>query len=110
MTPERPWKIVPNGILLAVRATPKGGRDAIDGLTQFPDGTAALKARIAAAPESGEANASLTRLIARAAGIGPSSVQLVRGMNGRRKMFRLSGEPQRLAAALEATIAKGDAR
>jgi uncharacterized protein YggU (UPF0235/DUF167 family) len=110
VTAGRPWKLVPNGILLAVRATPKGGRDAIDGFTQFPDGTAALKARIAAAPEGGEANASLTRLIARAAGVAPSSVQLVRGMNGRRKVFRLSGEPQRLAAALEATIAKGDAR
>jgi len=97
---------MPDGVLLAVRATPKGGRDEIDGLTQFSDGTAALKARIAAAPEDGKANASLTRLIARAAGIGPSGVQLVRGMNGRRKMFRLSGEPQLLAAALEATIAK----
>jgi uncharacterized protein YggU (UPF0235/DUF167 family) len=100
---------MPDGILLAVRATPKGGRDDIDGLTQFPDGTAALKARIAAAPESGEANASLVRLIARAAGIQPSGVQLVRGMSGRRKVFRLCGEPQRLAAALEATIAKRSA-
>jgi uncharacterized protein len=97
---------MPDGILLAVRATPKGGRDAIDGFTQFPDGTAALKARIAAAPEGGEANASLARLIARAAGVGLTSVQLVRGANGRRKMFRLSGEPRRLAAALEAAIAK----
>ena len=97
---------MPHGVLLAVRATPKGGRDEIDGLTQFSDGTTALKARIAAAPEDGKANASLTRLIARAAGIGPSRVQLVRGMNGRRKMFRLSGEPQLLAAALEATIMK----
>lgn len=97
---------MPDGVLLAVRATAKGGRDEIDGLTQFPDGTAALKARIAAAPEGGEANAALVRLIARAVGIGPSGVQLVRGMNGRRKMFRLSGDPQRLAAALEATIAK----
>jgi uncharacterized protein YggU (UPF0235/DUF167 family) len=47
VTAARPWKIVPDGILLAVRATPKGGRDEIDGLTQFPDGTAALEATLA---------------------------------------------------------------
>src|ERR1700680_3274316 len=27
VTAGRPWKIMPDGILLAVRATPKGGRD-----------------------------------------------------------------------------------
>jgi hypothetical protein len=37
---------MPDGILLAVRATPKGGRDEIDGLIQLPDGTA-LEAAIA---------------------------------------------------------------
>jgi uncharacterized protein (TIGR00251 family) len=101
---ERPWKIMSDGILLAVRATPKGGRDRIDGVTQFPDGTAALKARITAAPEDGAANAALVRLIARAAGIAPSAVQLVRGTSGRRKIFRLAGEPRRLAASLEAAL------
>ena len=38
------------GIALAVRLTPKGGRDAIDGIETLADGRAVLKARVRAAP------------------------------------------------------------
>jgi uncharacterized protein (TIGR00251 family) len=102
---ERPWKIMPDGLVLAVRATPKSGRDAIEGITQFSDGRPALKARISAAPEDGKANAALSRMIARAAGVAPSAVQLVHGAGGRQKTFRLTGDAARMAALLEAALA-----
>ena len=95
---------MPGGVLLVVRAVPKSGRDAIEGVTHFSDGRPALKARIAAAPQDGNANAALVRMIARAAGIAPSAGQLLRGESGRQKTFHLVGEPRRLAAALEAAI------
>ena len=48
-----------DGIVLAVRLTPKGGRDSIDGVDTLADGTVVLKARVRAAPSEGEANAAL---------------------------------------------------
>ena len=34
----RPWASVPGGIALELRLTPKGGRDAIDGIAALADG------------------------------------------------------------------------
>jgi uncharacterized protein YggU (UPF0235/DUF167 family) len=102
-----PWKPAPGGLLLTVRATPKGGRDAIDGVEQLADGSAVLKARVRAAPAGNEANAALIRLIARTAGIAPSTVSLVRGARNRIKVFRLAGDGAALAAAFTRTLAGG---
>ena len=48
---------------MAVRLTPKGGRDAIDGAETLSNGHEVLKARVRAAPSEGEANEALCRLI-----------------------------------------------
>ena len=65
----RPWTAAPGGLALTVRLTPKGGRDAIDGIERSRTGAAVLKARVRAAASEGEANAALVRLIARALGV-----------------------------------------
>ena len=44
--------------------TPRGGRDAIDGIEQRADGQCVLKARVRAAAIEGEANAALVALLA----------------------------------------------
>jgi len=88
-----------------VRATPKGGRDAIDGIEHLADGNPVLKARIRAAPADGIANAALIRVIANAAGIAPSAVSLVRGVTARNKIFRLAGDPRVLVTAFERALA-----
>jgi len=90
-----------------VRATPKAGRDAIAGVARLADGSVVLRARVRAAPEDGEANAALARLIARAASVPPSAASLVRGGSGRLKTFRLAGDSAALAAALEAALQEG---
>ena len=64
MTLARPWSALAGGIALTVRLTPKGGRDAIDGIKVLGDGRPVLKARVRAAPSEGEANDALCRLIA----------------------------------------------
>ena len=54
-----PWTVTVDGLLLTVRLTPKGGREALDGIETLADGRAVLKARVRALPEDGEANAAL---------------------------------------------------
>jgi hypothetical protein len=103
--PERPWKFVSGGLAVNVRATPKGGRDAIDGIMPTGEGHCALKVRVRAAPADGEANDALARLLARAVGVPPSAVALLQGAAGRLKTFRIVGDPAKLAAALEQAIA-----
>ena len=98
------------GITVAVRATPKAARDAIEGIARLADGSAVLKARVRAAPADGEANDALLRLIARAAAVPPSAVSLVRGGAGRLKNFRLNGDPARITAALEAALSEENKR
>jgi uncharacterized protein len=95
------------GVALAVRLTPKGGRDAIDGIAQLADGRSVLKVRVRAAPREGEANAALVRLIAKAAGVPPRDVALTAGATARIKQLAVAGDPPSLIAALEKTSAKG---
>jgi uncharacterized protein (TIGR00251 family) len=102
---EPPWKAARGGLLLTVRTTPKGGRDAIDGIDRLADGNVVLKVRVRAAPEDGKANTALTRIIAKAACVAPSTVSIVRGASSRIKVFRLSGDPRTLAAAFEHALA-----
>ena len=98
---------MPGGVALAVRLTPKGGRDSIDGIELLADGRSVLKARVRAAPSEGEANAALLRLIAKAVGVPPRNVALSAGATARIKRLTISGDPPALIAALEKITAKG---
>jgi uncharacterized protein YggU (UPF0235/DUF167 family) len=46
---------------------------------------------VAAPPVEGAANEALCRLVARAAGVAPSRVAVVRGHRGRQKVVRIEG-------------------
>ena len=96
-----PWSLTHGGITLVVRLTPKGGRDAIDGVETLADGRLALKARVRAAPAECEANAGLVRLIAKSVGVPPRNVTLVAGATSRLKRLLISGDGPTLIAALE---------
>jgi len=52
---REPWTAAADGIFVDVRLTPRGGRDAIEGIESRADGRAVLKARVRAAPFEGEA-------------------------------------------------------
>jgi len=96
-----------NGVVLAVRATPRGGRDAIDGVEQLADGKSVLKVRVRAAASEGGANAALIRLIAKSLGVPPRDVALVAGATARVKRIKVVGAASPLAAALEKICAIG---
>jgi uncharacterized protein len=97
----RPWTAVAGGVLLTVRLTPRGGRDAIDGIDVLADGRCVLRARVRVPPSEGEANAALIRLVARALGVATRDVALITGDTGRIKRLQIAGEPAQLSAALE---------
>ena len=82
-----------------VRLTPKGGRDAIDGW--WTDGTGrALKARVAAPPEDGKANAALIGLLAQTLDVRKSDVRIASGAASRVKTIEVAGDDALLAARL----------
>ncbi len=74
---------------LAVRLTPRGGADRVDGVGE--DG--ALRVRVAAPPVDGAANEALCRLLARELGIARGGVRLVAGESGRRKVVEVDVDP-----------------
>jgi uncharacterized protein (TIGR00251 family) len=104
---ERPWLASADGVTLAVRLTPKGGRDAIDGIERLADGRAVLKVRVRAAASEGEANAALIKLVAKALGVAPRDITLVAGATARLKRLKVNGAGAALAAALEKICAIG---
>jgi uncharacterized protein len=102
-----PWQPAHDGLILTVRLTPKGGRDAIDGIEAAADGRPVLRVRVRAAPSEGEANDALVRLIARAVGVAPRAVNLITGHTARLKRLKIDGSAIALAEALERICPNG---
>jgi uncharacterized protein len=100
-----PWRIVSGGLAVDIRLTPKGGRDAIDGIECLADGRAVLRARVRAAPVEGAANAALVKLMAAAVSTAPCHVSVTAGASGRVKRITIAGDGRMLAAALARTVA-----
>lgn len=86
---------------LAVRLTPKGGRDAVEGWMQDSAGDIYLKARVRAVPEDGKANAALIALMAKTLDVAKSDICLIAGATSRLKRLEIDGSPQVLAKRLE---------
>jgi uncharacterized protein (TIGR00251 family) len=96
-----PWTIVSGGVAVTVRLTPKGGRDAIDGIEALADGSSVLKVRVRAIPSNGEANAALGRVLAKALAVPPRDVEIISGHTSRIKRVKISGDAAALTLALE---------
>jgi uncharacterized protein YggU (UPF0235/DUF167 family) len=75
--------------LLSIRLTPRAARER---LAAGPDG--GYVAHVTAPPVEGAANDALRRLVAKAAGVAPSRVSVVRGQRGRQKVVRVDGVPE----------------
>ena len=85
---------------LAVRLTPKGGRDAADGWGQDADGRAYLKVRVSAPPVDGAANAALIAFLAKTLRRPRSSLKIVSGETARLKLVEIEAlADEDLAAA-----------
>jgi uncharacterized protein YggU (UPF0235/DUF167 family) len=91
-----------------VRLTPKSSTDAIDGIARLADGSAVLKARVRAVPESGKANDALVRLIADTLRVAKSAVSVKSGATGRTKTIAITGDAQAIAGRLEQLLGQAE--
>jgi uncharacterized protein (TIGR00251 family) len=96
--------LVPGGLALSLRVSPKAGRDAIEGIEQLADGRRVVKARVRAAPAEGEANRALIRLVAAAFDVAPRHVRIEAGAKARIKRVMIEGDGAALAAALKKLV------
>lgn len=103
---DEPWTAAADGVVIDVRLTPRGGRDAVEGIERRADGRAVLKVRVRAAPSEGEANAALYHTIAKALGIAPRQVTLAGGAASRSKRVRVAGDPAMLVGALQRLLSE----
>lgn len=74
------------GAFFSVRAPPQARRA---GITR--DDAGHLRVAVTVAAEKGRANDVMRRILAKARGIAPLRLTLVRGQTGRDKLFRLDG-------------------
>jgi uncharacterized protein len=95
-----PWRTSTTGLSIALRVTPRGGRDGIDGIEQLSDGRSVLKVRVRAVADGGEANRAVLALLAKSLGVPKASVSLLSGTTSRLKQIAVEGDPARLAEAL----------
>lgn len=104
---ERPWRVDEKGTLVVtVRLTPRGGRDALDGITVLSDGRAVIKARVRVAAEDGAANAALTAMLAKAAGLPASAASLKSGHRMRLKTIALVGNATDITGRLSEMLGR----
>lgn len=94
------WRYSTQGVSIAVRVTPRGGRDDIDGLETLANGRIVVKVRVRAIAEGGEANRAVTELLAKALGVPKRAVRLLSGTTSRLKQVAVDGDPEQLGAAL----------
>jgi uncharacterized protein (TIGR00251 family) len=95
-----PWRYSSMGISIALRVTPRGGRDDIDGLERLADGRNVVKVRVRAIADCGEANRAVTELLAKALGVPKGKVRILSGATSRLKQIAVDGDPAKLGEVL----------
>jgi uncharacterized protein (TIGR00251 family) len=100
-----PWRYSTQGISVALRVTPRGGRDDIDGIETLANGRSVVKVRVRAIAEGGEANRAVTELLAKALGVPRGKVRVLSGTTSRLKQIAIDGDPAKLGEALRTLTA-----
>src|SRR3979411_3167735 len=95
-----PWRYSTQGISVALRVTPRGGRDGIDGLETLANGRTVVKIRVRAIAEGGGANRAVIELLAKALDVPRGDVRVISGTASRLKQIAVDGDPARLGDAL----------
>jgi len=109
-SPALPWSALPEGLRIAVRLTPRGGRDAVEGIAAGADGRPVLAVRVSAPPVEGAANAALLAVLAKALGVPRARIGFVSGETARLKVLRVEGDGPALAARLASLCESGAGR
>lgn len=99
-----PWRYGAQGVAIAVRVTPRGGRDAIEGIETLADGRTVVKVRVRVIAEGGAANRAVTDLFAAALKVPKSRVRIISGITSRLKQVAVDGDPKKLGEGLQALV------
>jgi uncharacterized protein (TIGR00251 family) len=97
-----------DGVILAVRLTPKSNRDEVVGVEDH-GGECVLKARVRAVPEAGRANEALETLIAKWLGVPKSTVTVAHGGKSRLKQVAVGGDAEALSRLIAQRVVELDA-
>ena len=103
---SQPWRSAKSGLQVFVRVTPKSARDAVEGTIDGAAG-AALKVRVRAVADKGEANRAVEAVVADWLGVPKRSVSVASGGKARIKTLEIAGDPPALERLLRARL--GDA-
>src|SRR3978361_2403499 len=95
-----PWRYSTGGISVALRVTPRGGRDEVDGLETLANGRTVVKMRVRAIADGGEAHRAVVELRAKALGVPKARVRVLSGTTSRLKQIAVDGDPAKLGEAL----------
>ncbi len=105
MAEASPFTAAADGLRVALRLTPKAGRDRIAGTAAEADGGVVLKVQVTAVPEDGKANAALIRLLAKQWRLPRTSMAVIQGATDRRKVILISGDAAELRQRLDLWMA-----
>jgi uncharacterized protein (TIGR00251 family) len=99
-----PWRYSAQGISIALRVTPRGGRDEIDGVEALANGRSVIKVRVRAIAEGGGANRAVMELLAGALGVPKARVRILSGVTSRLKQVAVEGDPKKLGETLRSLV------
>src|SRR5205085_10053140 len=94
-----------DGVRIAVRLTPRGRADRIEGIVRSAEDRPALKVSVTAPPTEGRANDALVQLLAKAWRVPKRDIALVAGQKSRDKIVHIAGEPAALLKQIGALTA-----
>src|ERR1700709_2425841 len=95
-----PWRYSTHGISVALRVTPRGGRDDIDGLETLANGRTVVKVRGGAIAAGGGASRAVSEVLGKALGVPRARVRILSGTTSRLKQVAVDGDPTRLGESL----------
>ena len=104
MTVAHCLSLLPDGVRLSVRLTPKASRNGIGAVAAEADGAAVLKVMVTVVPEDGKANAALIALLAKSWKIAKSSISITAGATDRRKTLFIEGDAEDLRQRIAASV------
>ncbi len=103
-----PWRPSIGGMTVSLRVTPRGGRDAIDGVDTLSDGRVVMKVRVRAIADGGEANRAVLKLLAEQLRVPHASLRIASGATSRLKQVQISGDARALGDKLRRACAAKD--
>ena len=103
-----PWRPSIGGMTVSLRVTPRGGRDAIEGIETLSDGRIVMKVRVRAIADDGAANRAVLKLLAEQLRVPLACLRFASGATARLKQVEISGDAQALRDKLSAACAAND--